>query len=679
MSANNNNNNNNNNNHKKRGHSRSSSYTPFDFDLQRNINNKIEIKTFEDKDSISALDITGKIIKKSIHTVGELAKVPTKVLRGSAPTVEQAWSPTIPSAEDRKQRSVFLGGNSDKRNSCNNNHNNNNNNFQNGLHNILGSPNSNKYRVKEGDFLKPGSSTYPSYNQISAFPETQIENIPALQTVPIPSFIFTNILFDPKAVSIPNVHEEEQHCPIFMIAGPEDGLFECVNDLPTRRQQLLQMKHNLTNNINISSSPNELTEKEPILMEDLKKKLLGLNKIEKKLKKCQFILQKVQNDKRDKKTESRIYGISTDSYAYDYIKAIKAGQPNCDSYFAQTFDNTLCFCVADGIGWGLPSRRAAQSASLGFMLQFNSYLLKSVISKKKKYGFNTLNFAKNCKEAVYLSQLCIFSNTESKTTMAGGIISPLFLQSNEYDSDPLYHSPDNSPPSTSSSSDDDDEDDKDLQAFNTKINLTKKSKKRWVFVGFSVGDSLIYRYSSTNEEIIEVSTSDRSGGMRDAGGNLGGSTPDLSNLNFYCCLVEEGDFLIAVSDGVHDNFDPEVLKIPPHSHSSWADLSLKEKSKLKKEFKEDKLLEIIEDIEDELTASSISKAVVDYVMKVTSDYRDAYEMGSKLQRDWGSMDDSLRTKTNQLVQQKLKTPIGKFDHVTCLTVRVGYGSPCPLS
>lgn len=549
--------------------------------------------------------------------------------------------------------------------------------------------NSNTKKSKDFDYLLPGlHSEYPHYNQIFSISDSQTDFIPILQTSPIPQFIYTNLLFDPKTVN-----EEgalEPHCPIYMITGPDDGLYECINDISSRRQFLQHLKQQLMNNIPITIVSNEITEPEAPNLEDVKKKLASLNKIEKELKKVQFIFYKAKNDKKQGKSETRIFGKTVDSYAYDYIKDMKIGYPNCDSYFAQTFDNNIIFAIADGVGWGIGSRRAAQSALLGFMLRFNTYLYKVVMSstRKKKYEYNTVNFLRVCEKALQLSQLCVHANTESKTTIAGGILAPLIHQFTDENFEsgsppisphpiPVYDNED--------SSSDEEQMSKDLELVygrdkkrKLNKNIRKSRKKRWTFVGFSVGDSLIYRYSSKYEDVIEITSSDRSGGMRDAGGMLGGSAADLSNLHYYCCLVEEGDFILSLSDGVHDNLDPEVLHVPPviSPNISWSDLNPKEKSTLKKVFKEDKLLQIIEEIEGEKTAANISKAVVNYVLKVTSEYRDNYELAGKLQRDWATMDEKLRDTTNQVIHQKLKNPIGKFDHVTCLTVHVGFGTPC---
>jgi len=39
--------------------------------------------------------------------------------------------------------------------------------------------------------------------------------------------------------------------------------------------------------------------------------------------------------------------------------------------------------------------------------------------------------------------------------------------------------------------------------------------------------------------------------------------PDLRNLEVYYTECEEGDCVWAVSDGVHDNFDPQMFGLDP--------------------------------------------------------------------------------------------------------------------
>jgi len=202
--------------------------------------------------------------------------------------------------------------------------------------------------------------------------------------------------------------------------------------------------------------------------------------------------------------------------------------------------------------------------------------------------------------------------------------------------------------------------------------LASDDPTKWIFVGGTVGDSLIYRYSFQTAEVVEISQSDRTLGVRDSGGALGGSEPDLRNLLCYACLVEDGDYLLALSDGVHDNLDPEVLGVKPSQlgarTDSWRELDAATKSKLKNSFKEHKLADIIG--LNPPSAAYISQRVVDFVIETTRLQREAYEAGGLLQRDWNKMGEKERKDLNEWVTSTLKSPIGKFDHVTCLCVQV---------
>lgn len=41
-------------------------------------------------------------------------------------------------------------------------------------------------------------------------------------------------------------------------------------------------------------------------------------------------------------------------------------------------------------------------------------------------------------------------------------------------------------------------------------------------------------------------------------------TPDLRNLQLYFTQCSEGDWVILLSDGVHDNLDPEQMGLNPN-------------------------------------------------------------------------------------------------------------------
>merc|ERR1712100_180682 len=404
-----------------------------------------------------------------------------------------------------------------------------------------------------------------------------------------------------------------------VIVGPDEGFMECLSELQTRRAflksqgKILQQNPNALENTD-SLSLNELT------VEEIKRKQNHLRVMEKKLKRVLSHLDLIKNQR-----DSRIFGRTIDTYAFDVIKGVKAGQPNADSFYAEAFNDQIYFGVADGIGWGIPSRRAAQSALLGFMMSLYEFTLK-----RRGSSLDTVTLAQTCFSAIELAHLSVHAVTEAKTTFSGGILVRLELFDDS--SDPMS--------SISSTIESDSESD-------SESNSTVGRNPRWMFVGISVGDSLIYRYSASTHEVMELTVSDRTGGVRDAGGCLGGKEPDLRNLTYHCCLAEEGDLFIAVSDGVHDNLDPEVLKCPlsesgfeiPDGVEDWEDLNTIEKNEKKRRFKEEKLLEIIESV-NEVSPRAVTDAIISEIEEITRAQRKGYEEGSRLQRDWDKMEET---------------------------------------
>ena len=93
------------------------SAAPFEFDLYHSTGDKEEFKSAED-DEKKALR-PGKFLKKSLSTVGGLAKVPTKVLKGSPTTTPESTPLLAP-----RPFNITIPNNINN-NSYNNNNNNN--------------------------------------------------------------------------------------------------------------------------------------------------------------------------------------------------------------------------------------------------------------------------------------------------------------------------------------------------------------------------------------------------------------------------------------------------------------------------------------------------------------------------------------------------------------------------
>lgn len=85
----------------------------------------------------------------------------------------------------------------------------------------------------------------------------------------------------------------------------------------------------------------------------------------------------------------------------------------------------------------------------------------------------------------------------------------------------------------------------------------KNDQNNWVFLCVNLGDCKGYHYSVENQKVRELTVGNRSNDPKDPGGRLGPylseGRPDLRNLSAHYSICNEGDYIILVSDGVHDN------------------------------------------------------------------------------------------------------------------------------
>lgn len=453
--------------------------------------------------------------------------------------------------------------------------------------------------------------------------------------------------------------------PITLEVGPGEGFFECLDELTERKKLLKSWAKLVLTDPDALRHPDCPVVKYDLGPEEVKRKQNSLKFVEKELRSVASVLN-VKRKERWSKSDHRVHAKAMDTYAFDCVLGKKGSDPNADSYYAEGYARLICFGLADGIGWGVPSRRAAQAALLGF-----STVLKGHLKALRQAGtpWSTVLLAHACQQAVTAGHIFTQALTEAKTTIVGGVVVKL---------PPGALSPGRASLSES------------WNAPGSQLGMTADEiavePNPWVFVGTSVGDSLIYRYSRSRRVVSEVTPSDRTFGLRDAGGSLGGTEneADLRNFGLHLALVEEGDFIISVSDGVHDNLDPEVLQLNPavvsrivevplaEEFEYWADVPTNKKNDIKRFYKEHQLAIILNQIPpEELSTKSAVFHILEFIHDTTDDHRKAYEAGSRLQRDWNSLEPAVREETQKSVKKALKHPIGKFDHATCLCVEVG--------
>ena len=206
---------------------------------------------------------------------------------------------------------------------------------------------------------------------------------------------------------------------------------------------------------------------------------------------------------------------------------------------------------------------------------------------------------------------------------------------------------------------------KQQQALKDKSSTTIPSSG-WAFVFGSVGDCKVFLYNPVQQKITDITSYNRGESINaaDCGGRLGpcdkAGRPDLRNLFVVSATVQENDLILLVTDGVHDNLDPELLGKSPHDVDSsldenitWDNLTLEDSSSLKNHFRELKLAEIINNLPKK-TPKNICKYLSEYCRSVTEASRSFMENNPSL----------------ELPDDYSRYP-GKMDHTSCICIKVG--------
>lgn len=136
-------------------------------------------------------------------------------------------------------------------------------------------------------------------------------------------------------------------------------------------------------------------------------------------------------------------------------------------------------------------------------------------------------------------------------------------------------------------------------------------------------------------------------------------SPDVRNLRAYFELCREGDIIVAMTDGIHDNLDPKSLGKDPsdfgYPNNTWANLPVGIAEKIKQQFQADLLLQLLDKC---VTAKQVGDTLVEYCFRTTLGCREWMEQ---------------HPKEKQPADYK-KFP-GKLDHCTCVSMTVGIKPP----
>ncbi|ELR13488.1 protein phosphatase 2c-related protein [Acanthamoeba castellanii str. Neff] len=297
----------------------------------------------------------------------------------------------------------------------------------------------------------------------------------------------------------------------------------------------------------------------------------------------------------------------------------------------KVFANRTLVALADGCNWGEKPKKAAQTACQAFLEHMKSKFGQvNDIKTAGHYMLRALAHAhtqimNTCARDAQASGKTMKVTDGGTTTLLGGIL--LELEESE----------------------------------------AEQLGSQWVFVCVSVGDCKAYLYSPSSRQVIDVTRAGNRSAkadMSDPGGRLGptvgrGGDADLRNLGLYMAPCEEDSLLLVVSDGVHDNLDPEHLGLSPNDvgvdQDKW-DSNFEALEKAKHLFRSSCLMQKIRGSNEEVrpTPEDAVNRLLDHCKHVT-----------QRSRQW-----MMANPTRRLPNDHINFP-GKMDHTSCIAVTVG--------
>jgi len=298
---------------------------------------------------------------------------------------------------------------------------------------------------------------------------------------------------------------------------------------------------------------------------------------------------------------------SVSTYPWQEGAPFRDGEPICDHVCVSVFPERLIVTLADGCGWGSKPRLAAESACDKFIKELERTVNEaSTIGELTELLLHSLEAAHN---AIITQKENLWE--VGTTTLLAGIQVEMRTASEDPD------------------------------------------ERSWAFVGIGVGDAKLIHWDSKKRILTDCSTGNRPSDPSDCGGRIGpqleGGAPDLRNLRYYFVPISEGDIVGILSDGVHDNLDPQYLGVAPEElkvqgFSDWGELESEEVQHAKTRYREDLLMNKF--IEPSPDPKAIANLLVEHCLRITEPGRVFMETnpGRKLPVDYvlypGKMDHS---------------------------------------
>jgi len=308
------------------------------------------------------------------------------------------------------------------------------------------------------------------------------------------------------------------------------------------------------------------------------------------------------------------------------------GDPIADKFFVQLMQNRGLLAIADGCNWGPRSMNAARNA----ITAFKEYFVQPRTKKPPRH--------EKIKDLHDAGHMLLRSFHRSHTKILSATIEDIW----EAGTTTL------------------------IGCLLLELDVTD-TKGQFGLLCASVGDCKAFLYQRKADKVIDITAGNRLHvkDKRDPGGRLGpyltGGTPDLRNLTLYFVRCHPGDLIIAMSDGVHDNMDPEQLGLKPNTLpvkykkkdlkevKEWTVLARGEIEEVKNCYREQFLHSLVREGND--TPKKITDKLIEHCCKTTKSSREFMEKNPN---------------TPQPSDYE-KFP-GKMDHTTCISFNVPDGS-----
>ncbi|KYQ93896.1 protein phosphatase 2C-related protein [Tieghemostelium lacteum] len=324
-----------------------------------------------------------------------------------------------------------------------------------------------------------------------------------------------------------------------------------------------------------------------------------------------------------------VYCKSGSSYPKHKVSGKRQGDPICDRFKVSIYRDRVLVVLADGCNWGRLPFEAANKATDAFLqfLEDNHHEINTI----RKAGSYLLSAMTSAHKGIIAGKQEVWE--AGTTTLIGGML---------------------------------------VRIDNTKRVSTivhMDVQYTHCFVGVTLGDCKSFHYSKKNNLFTDITKGNRSNvtDARDPGGRLGPyighGEADLRNLSVFYKLCDEDDLILLLSDGVHDNLDPQQLGISPRDLGlqvdTWDEAGSQfpiETDNTKNDFRRKWLSDHFE-TSDKLEPSYITNHLLKHCMDTTQSSRDFMETNtSKLPSDY-------------------KLYPGKMDHNTCVCLKVGSYQP----